>query len=296
LRTESVDPRYADLDRWPTEDLVRAMFEAQLAAVAAIGPALTELSRAIDAAAGRLAVGGRIAYAGAGTSARIGVQDGAELPPTFDWPHDRLLFLVAGGMAALTLSIEGAEDDAAAGRAAVSEAAVGPADVVIGVAASGATPYTRAAVQAARAAGALTIGLANNPGAPLLADADHGLLATTGAEVVAGSTRMKAGTAQKVLLNLLSTGIMVRLGRVHGGLMVAVQARNAKLRRRAQAMVATLAGCGPEAAEAALTATGWQVRPAVLVARGLAPDEAARRLAATGGRLRPAIEGEAPRG
>jgi N-acetylmuramic acid 6-phosphate etherase len=287
--TERIAPRYADLDAWPAFDLVDAMFEGQLAAAAAVRPALPALARAIDAAASALGTTGRLVYIGAGTSGRIGVQDGAELPPTYDWPRARLEFLMAGGMAALTRSIEGAEDDADAGTAAVGAAGIGPSDVAIAVAASGTTAFTIAACAAARRAGAVTIALANNPGAPLLQAAEHPVLLDTGAEVVAGSTRMKAGTAQKIALNLLSTGIMVRLGRIYRGLMVHMQASNAKLVRRAAAMVQAITGCDAATASAAVAAAGGEVKRAVLVVHGLTPDAATAALAAAGDNLRAAL-------
>ena len=219
MTTETVDPRYADLDRWPTALAVEAMLEGQMAAIAALKDQSGAIAAAADAAAARLREGGRLVYVGAGTSGRVAVQDGVELTPTYSWPDERLVFLLAGGMDALAHSAEGAEDDDAAARAEIAAADIGQNDVVIGVAASGRTPYAVAAIDAARAAGALTIGLANNPGTPLLAGAEHPILADTGSEIVAGSTRMKAGTAQKVALNLLSTAIMLRLGRVYRGLM-----------------------------------------------------------------------------
>ena len=173
MSTESIDPRYVELDSWPTERAVEAMLEGQLAAIAAIHGQIGAIARAADAAGERLRRGGRLVYAGAGTSGRIAVQDGVELAPTYNWPEDRLVFLMAGGMGALTRSVERAEDDAEAGRAAIAAHHVGPDDVVIGVAASGRTPYTIALVEAGRAAGALTIAVANNPGSALLAAAEH---------------------------------------------------------------------------------------------------------------------------
>jgi N-acetylmuramic acid 6-phosphate etherase len=199
------------------------------------------------------------------------------------------VFLIAGGIRALTEAVENAEDDADAARHQVATAALGPQDVLIGVAASGGTPFTVAAVEAARHRGALTIGLANSARSALLAAAEHPILVATGAEPIAGSTRMKAGTAQKVVLNLLSTAMMTGLGRIHAGRMVDMQARNAKLRRRAVAMVAELAGCDAEAAAHALAATGQRVKPAILVALGLSPVAASDALDAAGGHLRDAL-------
>ncbi|MBY8821544.1 N-acetylmuramic acid 6-phosphate etherase [Sphingomonas colocasiae] len=290
MSTETVDPRFVDIDLWPTETAVEAMLEGQLAAVAALKSQVGALARASDAAAERLNRGGRLVYAGAGTSGRIAVQDGVELTPTYDWPSDRLVYLMAGGMGALTESVEGAEDDADAARAEIAAAGVGPLDVVIGVAASGRTPYTVAAVEAGRAAGALTIGIANNKGAPLLAAAEHALLAETGSELVAGSTRMKAGTAQKAVLNLFSTATMLRCGRVYRGLMVDMRISNIKLQRRAAAMVRDLAGVDEATAQAALDAAGRDIKAAVLIAGGANVDEARERLAAAKGNLRSALE------
>lgn len=243
------------------------------------------------AAADRLRGGGRLAYAGAGTSGRIGVQDGAELGPTFDWPSERLLFLMAGGEAALIRATEGAEDRSDAAEQDVREARLGPADVLVGIAASGSTPYTVTAVGAARTAGALTIGISNSAGAPLLAAAEHAVLVETGPEAIAGSTRMKAGTAQKATLNLFSTAVMTRLGRVYRGQMVDMNARNEKLRRRAVRMLRSLTGCSTEQAAAALAQTDGRVKPAVLVVRGLSPANAVALLARSGGDLRVAERG-----
>ncbi|RYE01904.1 MAG: N-acetylmuramic acid 6-phosphate etherase [Sphingomonadales bacterium] len=269
MATETIDPRFVDIDMWPTEAAVEAILASQIEAVEALKSQATALAAATDAAADRLRGGGRIAYAGAGTSGRIGVQDGVELTPTFGWPEARLVFLMAGGAAALMKTQEGAEDDRDAARADVAAAGIGASDVLIGIAASGRTPYVLAAIEAANAAGALTIGVSNNAGAPLLDLAAHAILADTGSEVIAGSTRMKAGTAQKVVLNTLSTAIMLRLGLVHRGLMVNMQVSNAKLLARGQAMVRDVAAVDQAAAEAALAAAGNDIKLAVLLARGL---------------------------
>jgi N-acetylmuramic acid 6-phosphate etherase len=289
MSTESADPRFADLDAWPLASAVEAMWEGQMAAIAAVQRALPQITLAADAAAARLSGSGRLIYAGAGTSGRIAVQDGAELGPTFGWPGDRLVFAMAGGEAALLTSVEGAEDDADDGAEQMMMAKIGPADVLIGTAASGATPFTLAAIREARRRGALTIGLANNPGAPLLDAAEFPVLLATGSEVLAGSTRMKAGTAQKAALNLISTAIMIRLGRVYKGLMVDMQLSNAKLRTRAEKMVASLADCGEAEAAAALAASGGQIKAAVLVAMGRSVAEAEAMLAASGGNMRRAL-------
>ncbi|MFT3978387.1 MAG: N-acetylmuramic acid 6-phosphate etherase, partial [Sphingomonas bacterium] len=239
--------------------------------------------------AARLGDGGRLIYAGAGTSGRVAVQDGVELFPTYNWPRERVLFLMAGGLAALTESAEGAEDDEAAARRELAEARVGARDVVIGVAASGRTPYTVAAVAAAREAGALTVGLANNPDSPLARAAEHGITVKTGAEVIAGSTRMKAGTAQKAVLNMFSTATMLRLGLVHRGLMVNMRVSNEKLLHRAREMIRDIAGVDLAAATAALDAADREIKPGVLVALGAAPDRARGLLSEASGDLSRAI-------
>jgi N-acetylmuramic acid 6-phosphate etherase len=287
--TEDRDPRFADIDTWATIDAVNAMLEGQIDALVSIRDRTNAIALAAGAAAARLAAGGRVVYAGAGTSGRVAVQDGVELGPTFGWPEARLGYLLAGGMSALSHSAEGAEDDEAAGRAAVAYQWIDRNDVVIGVAASGRTPFTLAVIEAARAAGALTIAIANNPDTPLLVAAEHGLLAETGSEIIAGSTRMKAGTAQKAVLNILSTAIMLQLGRVYRGLMVDMQISNDKLMARGQAMVASLAACSNEVAAKALEQSNHNIKLAVLVAMGMEQAAAAALLSAHQGNLRSAI-------
>ncbi|MFD1353889.1 N-acetylmuramic acid 6-phosphate etherase [Methylorubrum suomiense] len=289
MRTEDASARYADLDAWAGGDILQALWEGQLAAVAAVGPALPAIQAAAAAAEVGLRAGGRLAYVGAGTSARIGVQDGAELPPTFDWPGERLAFAIAGGEGALLRAVEDAEDSGEAGAAWVVRAEIGPGDVVVGLAASGTTPFTLAVLAAARARGAVTVGIANNPGTPILETAEHGILAATGAEVLAGSTRLKAGTAQKVILNLFSTLLMIRLGRVYRGRMVAMRSTNRKLRARGIAMVAELAGCDAGVAERAAAEANGDVKLAVLIAGGASRERAQRLLGRHDGNLRRAL-------
>src|SRR5690242_8216854 len=269
MATEDVDPRFADLDAWPLTSAMEAMWEGQLAAVAAIGHALSAITAATEAAKGALGDKGRIVYVGAGTSGRVAVQDGAELMPTFAWPKERIRFIVAGGEAAFVTSIEGAEDDVGDAVEQIKAARLTPQDVVIAVAASGATPFTVAALREANASGAVTIGVANNPGTALLASAQFPILIETGRELIAGSTRMKAGTAQKVVLNLISSGIMLRLGRVYRGMMVNMQPTNAKLKRRAEAMVAQIARCDLSHAARALDEADGDIKMAVLLALGV---------------------------
>lgn len=290
--TEAAADRYRDADLWPPMETVQAMFEAQSRAFIAVGGILAALTEAAEAAAGRLRQGqGRLVFAGAGASARLAVQDGVELVPTFGWDPERLAYLIAGGPAALLRSIEGAEDDAAAGRSEAQALNLGASDVVIAVAASGTTAYTRSVQATAGASGALTVAFANNPAAPLLESADHPLLLATGAEFLPGSTRMVAGTAQKIALNLLSTRIMMALGRVYRGRMVGVRTTNAKLRERARSMVADLADCPPESAAAALDEAGYDVRLALLILAGLDAEAARATLVKAGGDVRVALAG-----
>lgn len=218
------------------------------------------------------------------------MQDGVELGPTFGWPADRLAFVIAGGMAALAQSAEGAEDNVADARAQIAALGLTPNDIVIGVAASGRTPFTVAAVEAARAAGAMTIGISNNRRTVLLDVAEHPILADTGAEIIAGSTRLKAGTAQKVILNMLSTAMMLQIGRVYRGLMVDMLISNDKLLVRAHQMVASLTNCSEANAIKAVEAAGRDIKQAVLIAMGHSPADARDLLADNDYNLRRAIE------
>lgn len=289
--TEHAAARYAGIEGWPTEDLAEALLDSQLAAASAAFGAKHTLAQAIDAAAARLAGGGRLIYLGAGTSGRLAVLDAAELPPTFDWPPERAIALMAGGEVAIRHAVEGAEDDRLAAVAALTEVAVTAQDVVIGVAASGRTPFTRAGLAHARGIGALAIGVFNAGDAPMRAECDFALLAETGAEVIAGSTRMKAGTAQKILLNCLSTGVMIRLGYVYRGRMVEMRPTNAKLRARAVRMVAELTGEALDRAEAALTSGGTIKVAVVMLVLGVDSDAARARLTQADGNLARALAG-----
>lgn len=289
-QTEQADPRFVDLDSWSTDKMLAAMCDGQLEAVAAVQAALDSIARAADDAVPPLTRGGRIVYLGAGTSGRIGVQDGAELPATFDWPADRVVFALAGGQEALVRSVEGAEDNEADAARAIAMAKIGSDDVVIGIAASGTTPYTVAGLRAAAAAGAVTIAIAANPGTPLLVAARHPILVQTGREVIAGSTRMKAGTAQKIVLNLFSTAVMVKMGRVYRGLMVHLRASNAKLERRGKTIVAAIVGCSDEEAARHLQSAGGDVKSAILLGFGLPLDKVADALDRHQGDLRATID------
>ncbi|QIG80187.1 N-acetylmuramic acid 6-phosphate etherase [Stakelama tenebrarum] len=289
MNTEARDPRYVEIDRWPTSVAVAAMIEAQISAVASLQSQTERIAEAAEGAAERLGDTGRLVYVGAGTSGRLAVQDGAELFPTFGWPHERLAFLMAGGIEVFTKAAEMAEDDADTARQEIAAAGIGRDDVVIGVAASGRTPYTLAAITSAREAGALTIGVANNPGSALLEAAEIGLLARTGAEVIAGSTRMKAGTAQKVLLNTLSTAIMLRRGLVYDGMMVNMKISNEKLQSRAEQMVQDIARVDTDTAAAALDSADLDIKLGVLLALGLSKVAAIQLLHAHKQNLRQAL-------
>lgn len=290
MATEDVDPRFADLDAWPFANAIEAMWDGQLSAIAAIRAALPAITRAAaDAADALKEKEGRLVYVGAGTSGRVAVQDGAELTPTFDWPLTRVVFLLAGGPAALTSSIENAEDDVADGIAQIDAIGINRSDVVIGVAASGTTPFTVAAVKRASELGAVTIGIANNPDTDLLRAAKHPILIETGSELIAGSTRMKAGTSQKVVLNLISSGIMIRLGRIYRGMMVNMRPANAKLKHRAEVMVMRITGCSQPQAARALTQAHDDIKVASLIALGHGLEQAKALLERNGGNLRMAL-------
>jgi N-acetylmuramic acid 6-phosphate etherase len=286
MATEDVDPRFADLDAWTLTSAMEAMWEGQLAAVAAVGSAIPAITAATNAAVQALGDRGRLIYVGAGTSARVAVQDGAELPPTFAWPQERLCFVIAGGESAFVTSVEGAEDDVDDAVKQIKAARLTRHDVVIAVAASGTTPFSVSALQRAGEDGAVTIGIANNSGTPLLAAAKFPVLVETGRELIAGSTRMKAGTAQKVVLNLISTGIMLRLGRVYRGMMVNMPPTNAKLQRRAEGMVARITGCSEAKAAEALEQTQGDIKTAALLVLGYDKAEAETILAEQQGNLR----------
>lgn len=280
---------YPPLDALSPLASVSLMLDAQEQALESIRPTLPTLAAAAVEAAKRLGETGRLVYVGAGTSGRIAVQDGVELHPTFRWPNERLAFVLAGGEAALLKSVEGAEDDDCDARAQMQRLQLTAQDVVIGVAASGQTPFTVAALVAARAAGALTIGLANNADSRLARAVDYALQACTGAECVAGSTRMKAGSAQKVLLNTLSTQIMVQLHRVFEGRMVDMIASNKKLRQRALIMLQELTACDAAQALQYLEAAHGHIKVAILLAHGRTVEQAQQQLAATQGDLRQAL-------
>ena len=282
--TENADARHPRLDRYATPDLVAAFVDDQALAAAAVRAAVPDIARAVDAALPRLRAGGRLIYVGAGTSGRLGVLDAVELGPTFGWPSERARALMAGGDPAMYVAVEGAEDDASQAAEDLHRLGPGEHDVVICVAASGRTPYVLGALQHARACGALTIGIASNAGSPLAAAAEVGITLDTGAEVISGSTRLKAGTAQKIALNTLSSALMVRLHKVFGNLMVDLRASNAKLIARAERLTVLATGCPPERARDVLAQCGWHVKTAIVaIDRDVDVAQAARLLDAADG-------------
>lgn len=288
--TETASSRYATLEDWSTSDLVAGILEGQYYAIGAVQAASQAIGKAIDLSAERLAAGGRLVYIGAGTSGRISTQDAAELTPTFNWPASRAVSLMAGGEGAFLRAKEGAEDDEAAAVADLDGVAVGPNDVVIGVAASGRTPYVISGLKHARQIGALTIGIYNNRGGRVGEACELPILIETGPEILAGSTRMKAGTAQKAALNCISTGVMIRLGFVYRGKMVEMQATNAKLRERGALMVADLTDTDLETATKAFEEAGQVIKTAVvMLTLGLSRDDALAVIASANGNLRAAL-------
>jgi N-acetylmuramic acid 6-phosphate etherase len=288
LPTERISAGLPQLDRLPVARAVAALVARERRTVAAVVRAEAAITRVAEAAAIALGAGGRILYAGAGTSGRLGVLDAAECPPTFGTSPRQVVGLIAGGRRALTRAIEGAEDDAPAGAAAVRAARVDEADLVIGIAASGATPYVRGALAAARAAGATTalVTCAGNEAWSAGLRPDHLIDLQVGPELLAGSTRLGAGTATKIALNTISTAAMVQLGRTWGPYMVDVVATNAKLRARARRILTLLTGVQGKAADALLARAGGRLKLA-LVMHGLGVDArtARRHLASSSGRL-----------
>jgi N-acetylmuramic acid 6-phosphate etherase len=285
--TEALDPATTGIDRLDDAELARLLIETQRSAVDAAATAVPEIARATTLVVEAIEEGRRVVLVGAGTSGRLAVLDAAELPPTFGVDPELFQARIAGGDTALRRAVEGAEDDAEAGARAVADVGIG--DVVIGISASGGAPFVRGAIAAARARGARTIGIVNAPGAPLAQDAELGIVAATGPEPIQGSTRMRAGTAQKVVLNAISTGAMIRLGKTYRNRMVDLIATNAKLRARSERLVRDLAG--DVDARALLDAAKGSVKVAIVMARrGVDRVEAERLLEAARGRLAAVID------
>jgi len=291
LETEGVNPATTEIDRMSPLEMVQVMNAEDAKVAEAIKQELPQIARAIEEIAGRLRRGGRLIYVGAGTSGRLGVLDAAECPPTFNVSPEQVIGVLAGGPIAQGRAHEDQEDSFEAGQADVAGLNLTADDVVVGIAASGRTPYALGAVSYANATGALTIGIACNKNTPLAALAQIMIAPVVGPEVITGSTRLKAGTAQKMVLNMLSTGSMILLGKTFGNLMVDVQATNLKLHQRALKIVQTATGLEGEAAEELLRASGGEVKTAILMGKtDLTPEQAREQLAAHGGVLRATLD------
>jgi len=289
LTTEQRNPATLDIDRLTALEIVTLINREDMTVPAAITPCLPVIAALVEAAAAALRSGGRLVYIGAGTSGRLGVLDASECPPTYGVEPGLVVGLMAGGDAALRNSIEGVEDDEAQGAADVQAIGLAAADVLVGIAASGRTPYTLAALRYARSIGATVGCIVNSPNSPMAEVADYPVVAVTGPEVVTGSTRMKAGTAQKLVLNMISTAVMIRLGKVYGNLMVDVQPTNRKLVQRAQNIVREATGASAEDAAAALARYGSTKAAILGLLTGADVARAHELLAQHGGRLRDAV-------
>lgn len=289
LVTEEADAQLAELDTFDVARLVQVMTEAEAKVPAAVRAASPQIVAAVSAVAERVSRGGRLVYVGAGTPGRLGVLDAAECPPTFSTPPGLVHAIIAGGPRAVLAAVEDAEDDEAAAVAAIEDALIGPADAVVGISASGRTPFVLAAVERARALGACTVGLSCNPSARLSLVAEFPVEVVIGPEVIAGSTRLTAASAQKQVLNMFSTIAMVRHGKTYGNLMVDLRATNAKLRARARTLVARIAGVSPAVADEALNGADLHVATAVvMLVKGADRDEA-RAILDRAGSLRAAL-------
>ncbi len=277
--TERANDAAPSLEMLPTVGLLRVMNAEDARVPRAVGRELPSIARAVDAVARRVGAGGRLILVGAGTSGRLAVIEAAEVTPTFGIASGTVVAVMAGGPEAMTRSREGAEDEADSGAAEMQRSVVGRDDAVVGISASGRTPFVLGAIEAARRCEALTIGLCCDHPTPLSEAVAIPIHPVVGPEVIAGSTRLKAGSAQKLVLNMLTTGVMVRLGRVHGNLMIDVQPTNAKLRRRVRGIVEQVTGRSGVPVDRALQAAGWSARVAiVMLARGVDADESRRLL------------------
>jgi N-acetylmuramic acid 6-phosphate etherase len=291
LTTEAVNPGSADLDRMGSLEIVRLINAEDAGVAGAVARVADDIAAAIDVITERLSRGGRLVYVGAGTSGRLGVLDAAECPPTFNAEPGQVMGLIAGGQEALLHAVEGAEDSHEQGRQDLAEIGLGSNDAVVGIAASGRTPYVLGALEYARNLGAATIGFSCNPQAEICRHADLCILPLVGPEVLAGSTRMKAGTATKMVLNMLTTGAMVRLGKTYGNLMVDVQATNKKLVERSIGIVQRTTGCTREQAIEVLERCGGDVKTAITAQKlSIDGDRAKTLLDRAGGHLRKALQ------
>ena len=290
LKTETPSLEHTQLDLYAVSELIGAFIDDQTGALNAVRAASAQIAAAVTAAVPRIDAGGRLIYVGAGTSGRLGLLDSVELYPTFSWPKDRALALLAGGRQAMFEAIEGAEDSPEQGSADVLAVTTGARDVVLLLAASGSTPYVMGALAAARSAGALTIGIANNPHSPLAQQAEFGITLDTGSELISGSTRLKAGTAQKIALNTFSSALMVRLNKIYGNLMVDLKPTNAKLIRRTINLTMLATGADEASARRTLEACEFHVKVAIVAIKtNTGIGDAQQRLARAKGSVRLAI-------
>ena len=290
LSTEQANAEHTDLDRYTTSNLVSAFVDDQYLAVQAVQKAAPAMAQVVDAAVPRIQAGGRLIYVGAGTSGRLGLLDSVELNPTFSWEPARAIACMAGGMTALLRAVEGAEDDAVQGEKDLLNTNPNAHDVIFLIAASGRTPYVLAALHAAKQCGALTVAIVNNAQSPIGNAADIAVVLETGAEMISGSTRLKAGTSQKIALNTLSSAIMVRLNKVYGNLMVDLRATNAKLVRRAEALTMQITGAPEATARATLQTCDYHIKTAVVaLLANISTAEAAQRLEHVAGSVRDAV-------
>ena len=290
LLTEQPNPASAAIDTLPAEEALRIINAEDQKVASAVEKEIPAIARAVEAAVAALERGGRMFYIGAGTSGRLGVLDASEIPPTFSVPPEMVQGIMAGGERALTRASETSEDDRDAGACDLRARGFTAPDVLVGITASGRTPYVLGAVAEARSMGAVTIGICCTPESELSSAVDIAIAPLVGPEVVAGSTRMKAGTAQKLVLNMLSTATFIRLGYVYGNLMVNVQPTNHKLAERARRIIAEAAGVAPDRAAELLAGSGNRVRTAIVMGKaGVSREEAEHRLAAAGGRVARAL-------
>lgn len=290
LVSETRNPQTMDLDALSTLDLVHRFNQQDTLVAEAVKATLPDVASAVDAAAEALKSGGRIIYMGAGTSGRLGVLDASECPPTFGVPHGLVVGLIAGGLGALLKAVEGAEDNAQLGEDDLIALNLVPQDLVVGLAASGRTPYVIGGLKYARKTGCTTVAISCNPDSPIAQEADIAISPVVGPEALTGSTRLKSGTAQKLVLNMISTGAMVKFGKVYQNLMVDMKATNIKLMDRACRMVVEATGIARAEAETLLRQTDFDVKPAILMAlSGLNADAAREKLAAHQGFLRVAL-------
>jgi len=293
LTTEAINPALADIDALDTETRLRLMNAEDATVAAAVGLEIPSIARAVQRAAASLRAGGRLLYVGAGTSGRLGILDAAECPPTFGVAPTVVQGLIAGGEGAMFRAVEGAEDDPDLGAAAIIEADVSEKDTVVGISASGQAPFVLGALRQAVKRGAATVALTNNRPSEVEAVAAVTIAVVVGPEILAGSTRLKSGTAQKMVLNMISTGAMIETGKTYGNLMVDVQATNRKLQARAVRIIRQVTGASAERAEAALSAAGGSAKVAIVTLQtGASPDEARQRLGHAGGFLRRALAEE----